>query len=278
MNLLLFCILIAFGASVAGLLGSLTGMGGGIVIVPMLTVLFGVDLHYAMGASLISVIGTSSGTAASYVKDGFSNIRLAIFLEIATTIGAILGAYFVGIIKPEIIIFIFSVLLFYSAITNLIGRNSEMPPHGGGRIAKMFRLNGEYPNLMGEKINYSLIRVPQGFVLMFIAGNLSGLLGIGSGSAKVIAMDQVMKIPYKVSTTTSNLMIGITAAASSGIYLNKGYIDPILVMPVLVGVLFGSFIGVRLLKIVSTRLLRILFSIVVLILAVEMLRGILGSY
>lgn len=277
MNILEWTVIISGGAFLAGMLGALTGLGGGVVIVPMLSLLFGVDIRYAIGASLVSVIATSSGAAAAYVKEGFSNIRIGMFLEIATTIGAIFGAFIATSVSTGVIAVIFGLVLIYSAITSVSKyklKTKEDPPDP---LATKLRLNGSYP-VKGEEIHYNVYHVPGGFGMMFVAGSLSGLLGIGSGAAKVIAMDKIMKIPFKVSTTTSNFMIGVTAAASAGIYLTRGYIDPGLAMPVMLGVLLGSVLGARILVRVRTKWLRILFSIVVFVLAVEMIfNGIAGK-
>lgn len=271
LNNLLFTLLIYIGSFSAGLLGSLTGLGGGVIVVPMLTVLFGVDIHFAAGASLISVIATSSGAASAYVKEGFSNIRIGMFLEIATTIGAVIGASIVGLISVNVVSIIFAVILVYSAVTTFIKKN-EYVMHEPDPIAKKLKLNGNYP--VGDTfVSYNVQKVPQGFIMMIFAGVLSGLLGIGSGAAKVLAMDQIMKIPFKVSTTTSNFMIGVTAAASAGIYLKNGYIHAALVMPVLVGVLTGAFLGVKILRFTSSKNLKIIFSVILLVMAYEMLKN-----
>jgi uncharacterized membrane protein YfcA len=259
------------GAFVAGFLGSLTGLGGGVVIVPLLTLAFGVDIRYAIGASLVSVIATSSGAAAAYVKEGFSNIRIGMFLEIATSAGALFGAYLAGIVPTAAIGVIFGVVLLYSAWQSTRAHR-EMPCEAEqrDRLATLLKMNGSYPALDGPR-RYCVRNVPAGFGLMFGAGALSGLLGIGSGAVKVIAMDQAMRIPFKVSTTTSNFMIGVTAAASAGVYLNRGYIDPGLSMPVMLGVLAGSMLGARHLMSARTRSLRLVFAVVIAALALEML-------
>jgi len=253
----------------AGLIGSLTGLGGGVVIVPVLTVLFHVDIRYAIGASLVSVIATSSGAAAAYVKEGFSNIRIGMFLEIATTLGALFGAYLTTRVSTLWIGLIFGVVLLYSSWASLRARDE----HGGveqpDALAARLRLAGTYPGPEGP-IAYSAQRVPAGFGIMFLAGTLSGLLGIGSGAVKVLAMDQAMKLPFKVSTTTSNFMIGVTAAASAGIYLSRGYILPGLAMPVMLGVLAGSILGSRILVRANVRSLRIVFGVVIVLLGLEM--------
>jgi uncharacterized membrane protein YfcA len=276
MNILEFTILVAMGSFVAGLLGSLTGLGGGVVLVPLLTIFFKVDIRYAIGASLVSVIATSSGAAAAYVKEGFSNIRIGMFLEIATTLGALCGAFLATMVSTRSLAIIFGLMLLYSAYLSRKPRTTEernLPPDA---LATRLRMNGSFPSEEGIR-HYNVQRVPVGFSLMFGAGALSGLLGIGSGAVKVLAMDQAMKIPFKVSTTTSNFMIGVTAAASAGIYLNRGYIDPGLSMPVMLGVLAGSLLGVRILMKAETKLLRIVFSVVIVVLGAQMIyEGITG--
>ena len=270
MNIILFTILIWLGSIIAGFLGSLTGLGGGIVIIPLLTLVFGVDIRYAIGASLVSVIATSSGAAAAYVKEGFSNIRIGMFLEIATTVGALVGAFLALRLSTPIIAIIFGVVLMHSAYISSRPRSVAINTHKPDWLATRLGMNGTYPTPEGLK-SYSASSVPAGFSLMFIAGIVSGLLGIGSGAVKVLAMDQAMRLPFKVSTATSNFMIGVTAAASAGIYLNKGYIDPGLTMPVMLGVLLGSSLGARHLFGAETKKLRIVFGIVIFILAVEMI-------
>src|ERR1700757_1611007 len=265
-----FSLWIFLSSILAGLLGALTGLGGGVVIVPVLTLLFHIDIHYAIGASLVSVIATSSGAAAAYVREGYSNIRIGMFLEIATTLGALVGAYLTAVVSTKAIGIVFGVVLLYSAISSFRGKHDDVPPQHTGGLADRLRLEGEYPTEHGLQA-YVAQRVPAGFGLMFLAGGLSGLLGIGSGAVKVLALDQAMGLPFKVSTTTSNFMIGVTAAASAGIYLNRGYIDPGLAMPVVLGVLVGSLLGARVLVSAETRLLRVVFSLVIVGLAIEML-------
>ncbi len=269
MNVLEFSGTVFAIACLAGFLGSLTGLGGGVIVTPALTLLLGVDLRYAMGATLVSVIATSSGAAAAYVKEGFSNIRLGMLLEIATTLGAVAGAHLLSIAPVPSLAVIFGVVLLYSAWSSL------RPPGDAGDgapdpLASKLRLNGAYPAAQGS-IRYEVARVKTGFSLMFGAGILSGLLGIGSGAMKVIAMDRVMRIPFKVSTTTSNFMIGVTAAASAGVYLSRGYIEPGLAMPVVLGVLSGSLLGARRLAAARSASLRFVFAGVVGLLAAEMI-------
>ena len=271
MNILQFTGIIAAGSFAAGFLGAITGLGGGVVIVPLLALALGVDIRYAIGASLVAVIATSSGAAAAFVKEGFSNIRIGIFLEIATSLGALAGAFLATKLPVAAIGVIFGVVLLYSAYHSLnpkpeTGTQDQTPD----RLGTWLKMHGTYPGEYGL-VSYTVRAVPQGFGLMIVAGILSGLLGIGSGAVKVIAMDQIMRIPFKVSTTTSNFMIGVTAAASAGVYLGRGYIDPGLAMPVMLGVLAGSMLGARFLTTARTPLLRRIFSIAILVLAIEMI-------
>jgi len=266
---LTFTLLVAVGSFLAGLIGALTGLGGGVVIVPLLTLGFGVDFRYAVGASLVSVIATSSGAAAAYVREGFTNIRVGMFLEVATTIGALLGAYLAALISTSALAIVFGLVLLYSAWSASRPRPQHLATTPDP-IAQRLRLDGSYPTRQGERY-YHVQRVPLGFGLMLGAGALSGLLGIGSGAFKVLAMDQAMCLPFKVSTTTSNFMIGVTAAASAGVYLARGYIDPGIAMPVMLGVLAGATLGARVLKRTTPRALRLLFAVVIAALAVEMI-------
>ena len=276
MNILEFTALVFLGSTLAGLLGALTGLGGGVVLVPLLTLVFDVDIRYAIGASLVSVIATSSGAAAAYVKEGYSNIRIGMFLEIATTLGALLGAFLAAWVSTSALSIVFGLVLIVSAYLSRKPRplsDRDLPPDP---LATRLRLDGSFPEGGGMR-SYHVQRVPTGFGIMFGAGALSGLLGIGSGALKVLAMDQAMKIPFKVSTTTSNFMIGVTAAASAGVYLKRGYIDPGLSMPVMLGVLAGSLVGTRVLVKAEAGSLRIVFSAVIVLLGIEMLyQGLTG--
>jgi len=264
-----FTLVVGFGSLFAGLLGSLTGLGGGVVIVPMLTLLFGIDFRYAVGASLVSVIATSSGAAAAYVREGFTNIRIGMFLEVATRVGAILGATLAGLIPTSVLAVVLGAVLLYSAVLAARPRQEHVVATRDPLAARL-RLDGSYPSLTGER-EYHVQHVRLGFGLMLGAGTLSGLLGIGSGALKVLAMDQAMCLPFKVSTTTSNFMIGVTAAASAGIYLARGYVDPGIAMPVVLGVLVGSTLGTRVLARTASAPLRALFAVVIGLLAVEMI-------
>ncbi len=270
MTALEFTLVVWVISALAGFLGALTGLGGGVVVVPMLTIALGVDIKYAIGASLVSVIATSSGAAAAYVREGFSNIRIGMLLEIATTVGAVIGAYLAGVTSTHVIAIVFGVVLIQAAYQSVFKAAPEgARPIESDRLGRFFRLASDYP-LEGRRQNYGVRNVPAGFGLMFGAGALSGLLGIGSGAVKVIAMDQAMKIPFKVSTTTSNFMIGVTAAASAGVYLNRGYIDPAVAMPVMLGVLSGAVLGTRVLVRARVKTLRLVFGFVILALAIEM--------
>src|ERR1035437_6584713 len=238
---LLTCTSLVFVGSVgAGLLGALTGLGGAVVLIPLLTLVFHVDMRYAIGASLISVIATSSGAAAAYVREGYSNVRIGMFLEVATTVGAVFGAFLATRVPTRALAIIFGLVLIYSAWLsrhqNEIDDEQEDNPW-----SDRLGMSGSYPDgAHGGHLSYKVDRITAGFATMFGAGTLSGLLGIGSGAVKVLAMDKVMRIPFKVSTTTSNFMIGVTAAASAGIYLSRGYVNPGLAFPVMLGVLGGS--------------------------------------
>jgi len=275
MNVSAFSLVVFLVSALAGFIGSLTGLGGGVVVIPALTLMLGVDLRYAMGASLVSVIATSSGAAAAYVKEGYSNVRVGMFLEIATTVGAVAGAHLTTLVPPSVLATVFGTVLLYSAWHSFRVR-TEAVPGDSDVLGERLRLNGSYPG-PDKPVLYRVSRVKEGFGLMFTAGLLSGLLGIGSGAMKVIAMDHVMHIPFKVSTTTSNFMIGVTAAASAGIYLSRGYIEPGLAMPVMLGVLAGSMWGARHLIGARTRVLRTLFAVVIAVLAIEMLYGGIGG-
>jgi uncharacterized membrane protein YfcA len=270
MNIQELSLLVCLGSLLAGFLGALTGLGGGVIIVPLLSLVFKIDIHYAIGASLVSVIATSSGAASAYVREGFTNMRIGMVLEVATVVGALIGAMLAGILSSSVIAVIFGLVLIHSAIMSrkqhLEDPENVQPDHW----AKRLRLGGTYPS-EGTMKTYEVTAIPGGFGLMTLAGVLSGLLGIGSGAMKVIAMDHVMKMPFKVATTTSNFMIGVTAAASAAVYLHRGYIDPGLSMPVMLGVLIGSLSGAKVLAHAHPRYLRQIFSWIVLLLGLEMI-------
>lgn len=271
MTLLVFLLLILIVSYLAGLLGSVTGLGGGVVIIPFLTLALNVDLRYAIGTSLITAIATSSGSAIAYVKEGITNIRLGMFLEIATTLGAICGAALAIYTPTHLIAIVFGTVLIVSVLLSLRKHEVVMSDNSSGKWAEKLKLNSSYPDQSGNIVPYAVHRVPGGFIMMWIAGVLSGLLGIGSGALKVVAMDTMMRLPFKVSTTTSNFMIGVTAAASAGVYFYRGSVDPVLCMPVVIGVLAGAYTGSNVLSKVSPQKLRIVFAVVVGLLALQMI-------
>ena len=278
MNLDALTLVIALGAFAAGFVGALTGLGGGVVIVPLLTLAFGVDIRYAIGASLVSVIATSSAAAAAYVRDGYSNLRIGMFLEVATTLGAVLGALIASRVPVSAVAVVFGVVLLCSAYLSLRHPAEASLNPRADPIATWLRMDSSYPTAQGPAV-YHVARVPLGWLIMACAGGLSGLLGIGSGALKVLAMDQVMRLPFKVSTTTSNFMIGVTAAASAGLYLKRGYIDPALAVPVVVGVTAGAMLGTRTLAGARPSALRILFVVVLVALGGQMIyHGLRGAF
>jgi len=271
--------LAVFGISfAAGLGGALLGLGGGIVVVPALTIALGIDIRFAMGASVVSVIATSSGAAAAYVRDKITNLRVAMFLEIATTSGALVGALLAGWIDRRWLHFVFAVVLAYSALAMLVrlrrgvGRPSRPAPvPAPDAWADRLRLHGSYFDpALGVEVRYRVARSRVGLALMFVAGAVSGLLGIGSGALKVPAMDLAMGLPMKASTATSNFMIGVTAAATAGVYFARGDIEPFVAAPVAAGVLVGALVGSRLLPHVRGRWIRVAFVGVLLFVAAEM--------
>jgi uncharacterized protein len=277
MTILGLTLIVAVGSFGAGLLGSLTGLGGGIIVTPMLTLLFHVDLRYAIGASLVSVIATSSGAAAAFVREGYTNVRVGVLLEVATTTGALVGAALAGFIPTSALAVLFAVILFWTAFRSLRPRIEHELLTTPDKWSVRLRLDSTYPTVTGKQA-YSVQNAPGGFGLMFVAGILSALLGIGSGVIKVVAMDRMMKLPFKVSTTTSNFMIGVTAAASAGVYLHRGYVQPTLAFPVMIGVLGGAMLGARLLGKTDTSRLRQIFTVVVFIAALQMLyKGVTGN-
>lgn len=274
---LLFFILIFIASFGAGVVGSLIGLGGGIFVVPLLTLAFGLSIHEAAGASIVSVIATSSGAAAAYVRDRITNLRVGMFLEIATTLGALSGAFLATRVSPGLLFVIFGIVLLISALPLLVKIGEELPSGvKSDRYAKTLALAGSYPDAkLGREVSYEVSRVPTGFSMMYVAGLISGLLGIGSGVFKVLAMDTAMRLPMKVSTTTSNFMIGVTAAASAGIYFQRGYINPMVSAPVALGVLAGAMIGAKTISKLSNNTLRKVFIPFLIIIAVEMLvRGV----
>ncbi|AZA90182.1 Sulfite exporter TauE/SafE [Chryseobacterium nakagawai] len=277
MTVLVFTICVLLGSVAAGIIGSLSGLGGGIVVIPLLSIVLGVDIHYAIGAALVSVIATSSGSAAAYVKEGIANMRLGMFLEIATTAGAVAGALISSAAPSSFIAILFGLALIFSA-GNSLRKKEEQVVEQSSPLAISLKLPSDYPSNRGEKINYGTKNVVGGFGMMGLAGMLSGMLGIGSGAFKVIAMDTIMKIPFKVSTTTSNFMMGVTALASCVIYIQKGYIVPDICLPVMIGVLLGAIIGSKILMSTDPKKLRTFFAVIIFFLAANMIySGIKGK-
>jgi uncharacterized membrane protein YfcA len=256
---------------VAGLIGALAGVGGGILVIPVLTIGFGVDIRLAVGASIVSVIATSSGAAAAYVRDRMTDMRVGMFLELATTTGAVCGALLAAVVAPAFLYVLLGVVLLFSAAMQVARLGEETPPTGPtSALASWLRLESSYPDRkLGREVPYSARRIRLGFALMWIAGVVSGLLGIGSGVLKVLAMDGAMRLPMKVSSATSNFMIGVTAAASAGIYLSRGDVDPRIATPVALGVLAGALVGARLLQHISNRAVRLVFLPVLVVVGLE---------
>ncbi|HEX9074853.1 MAG TPA: sulfite exporter TauE/SafE family protein [Anaerolineae bacterium] len=264
----------------AGIFGALLGLGGGVILVPVLTIVLGIDIHYAIGASIVSVIATSSGAAAAYLRDGVTNIRVAMFLEMATTTGAIAGAFIAGYISGAGLFIVFGIILFYSAFAMYRRRDAELPVGVEmGPLANFLQLGSSYyDTALNRLVTYNVRGARYGLPLMFIAGAVSGLLGIGSGVLKVPAMDIAMKLPMKVSTATSNLMIGVTAAASAGVYFVRGDVNPFIAAPVAMGVLIGATAGTRLMMRTRSTQIRRVFVVVLFIVALQMLVKGLGIH
>lgn len=263
--------LLLLGTAVAaGFLGSLLGLGGGIIVVPVLTLLFHVNIRYAIAASLISIVATSSGAAASYLKDSLTNLRLAVFLEIGTVSGAIVGFLISSYAKAQFLFLLFGFLLLFSALMMLRKREEHRSTHNHP-WAEKFGLDGAYPDGKGGWFKYKVEHVPLGLFMMFGAGILSALLGIGSGIFKVLAMDGAMKLPIKVSSATSNFMIGVTASASAGAYLLRGDVRPEIAAPVAVGIIIGSFIGAKVMMKMSPVRIRQIFVVVLAIVSIQMI-------
>lgn len=259
----------------AGVLGGMLGMAGGIFVVPALTLFFDVPIHHAVGASLISVIACSCGSAASAMEHHLANVRLAILLEIGTTLGALTGVALAGVFSPSVLYFLFSMVLILSAYEMLQkARRGEHSGHENvppDRWAEVLRLNSSYPDsLSGAVISYRVARVKLGLVLMYFAGAASSLLGIGSGVLKVPAMDSALRLPIKVSSATSNFMIGVTGAASAGIYYVRGDVILEIAAPVALGSLIGAYLGTLLLARTPSERVRALFIMVLLGLAIKM--------
>ncbi|HUX09983.1 MAG TPA: sulfite exporter TauE/SafE family protein [Terriglobia bacterium] len=270
MSTSLILVLMALGSFATGVVGALTGLGGGIILVPMLVLIFHIHMRYAAGASLIAVIATSSGAAAAFLSEGYTNLRVGMFLQLTSIGGGIAGAFLLTLVPVPALMTVFGLVLLYSGYLSFRRKEEAEEGRPSDPLAVRLHMEGSYPAAGGWE-PYKVFRVIPSFLLMGVAGIISGLLGIGAGAVNVLAMDQVMRLPYKVSTSTSNFMIGITAAASAGIYLHHGYIDPVLAMPVMLGVFGGAVVGARLLMFLRAKPLRIFFSVVVLVMAIEMI-------
>jgi uncharacterized protein len=257
----------------AGIGGAILGLGGGVIIVPALTLLLNLPIRFAIGASIVAVIATSSGTASAYIRDQLTNLRIGIALEVMTTIGALSGALIAGHVSARWLYIIFGLLLAYSALA-LLGRlKIEVPgevPYDP--LAARLRFSGVYyDQALRQRVPYIATGVAPAGVMMYAAGIFSGLLGIGSGLFKVLAMDIAMRLPMKVSTSTSNFMVGVTAAASAGVYFSRGDIHPVVAAPVALGVLLGAWIGARVMGQLRNTTIRKLFIPVLAIVAVSMI-------
>jgi len=269
---------VSLGASA---LGGMLGMASGIFIVPILTIFGHLDIHTAIGASIVSVIACSCGGASPYLRGRLTNIRLAIVLEVATTLGALSGVLLSGIIPVVYLYFLFTAILLLSAQQMLAKRGDPVTSSAGnsGRWATTLGLHSSYPDhSLGEEINYHVHRVPMGMMLMYGAGMISALLGIGSGVLKIPAMDTALRLPIKVSSATSNFMIGVTAAASAGAYFMQGKILPAVAGPVALGSVVGAILGARILMRTANAKLRVMFVIVLVVFGIQMLLKALGIH
>ena len=270
-------------AVLAGFLGSLVGLGGGIIITPALTILFGFDIKYAIGASIVAVIATSSGSAIAFVKDHVSNMRVGMLLEVFTTAGGVVGALMAGVFSSKLLYIFFSLILlnsFYGMLkkTGLITKlKKEEEKIENDKYADKYKLNSTYyDKATGETVEYNVTNVPQGSLVMFGAGFASGLLGIGSGAFKVVALDTYMKLPIKVSTATSNFMMGVTATASALIYFFNGTINPAVAAPIAIGTLIGSRTGAKVMQRLDAKYIRYIFLPILLFTIINMLLKGLG--
>lgn len=262
-----FLLLTAVGA---GFLGAILGLGGGIIIVPVLTLFYNVNIRYAIAASLISIVATSSGAAAGYLKDSLTNLRLAVFLEVGTVSGAIVGFLIASYIQPKSLFLIFGFFLLFSAVM-MLRKRQEHASSNNHPWSEALKLHGSYPESSGKWVHYKVQMVPFGLIAMFGAGILSALLGIGSGIFKVLAMDGAMKLPIKVSSATSNFMIGVTASASAGAYLLKGDVRPEIAAPVAVGIIAGSILGSKAMTKIPSHKIRLIFVVVLAIVSIQMI-------
>ncbi|MBX9012983.1 sulfite exporter TauE/SafE family protein [Ligilactobacillus murinus] len=259
----------------AGIMGSILGIGGGMIVTPIVTLAMGLDIKYAIGASIIAVIATSSGSTIAFLKDDVLNLRVAMFLEIATTIGAIIGALLTGAFDPMILYILFGSLLVFSSwnmYRKMQSGQEVLQQVHADKWAEKFNLNSSYYDKnTKQQVDYQVENVPGGFLIMLGAGLASGMLGIGSGAFKVMAMDGAMKMPLKPSSATSNLMMGVTAAASATVYFFNGSIRPDLAVPLALGILGGSTIGTRIMQILPSKIIRLIFIPILLYLGLQMI-------
>ncbi|HJU09491.1 MAG TPA: sulfite exporter TauE/SafE family protein [Candidatus Binataceae bacterium] len=259
-----------FGLAIlAGFIGSLSGLGGGVFIVPGLVLLAHMPMQVAIGASLISVVATSAGASVAFVRDGWTNLRVAMLLECATVSGALAGAYLAGVIRQDVLEFLFALMMLQSAYFSLSRQTDDLLPVGDWWCSRL-KLGGEIANADGTVARYGVVHLPWGACLMVVAGVMSGLLGVGAGALKVAAMDYLMRLPLKVSSATSNFMIGVTAGAGALVFLARGDVSTAVAAPVALGVTAGALVGSRILPQANVRALRLLFVVILLFIAVEM--------
>jgi uncharacterized membrane protein YfcA len=267
-----FAAVVFFCSVFAGAVGSLLGIGGGMIVTPVLTLLLGIDIRLAIGSSVLSVIATSSGAAAAYVRDHMTNLRVSMLLEIGTTSGAVTGAFIAGLVSTRWLFLIFGLILAYSAMRMLQHHHAVRKPAPPSALADRLRLHDHYYDEAEKReISYRVARPKLGLGLMYIAGIVSGLLGIGSGALKVPAMDLAMRLPIKVSTASSNFMMGVTAAASAGVYFARGDMHPLIAGPVAAGVMVGATLGSRLLGRIHSRWIRVAFVLLLFVVSLQML-------
>ena len=272
---------VAAASFLGGVAGSISGLGGGIVIVPVLTIFMHVPIEQAIGASIVSVIAVSSGAGSVYVKDRITNIRIAMFLELSTATGAIIGAAILSrYLSGPMLSVLFGLTLLTSLIPVLAHIGEELPKNvHNDRLAQWLHLNGSYfDHRLDRQVDYQVTGIPASLGIMFAAGIISGLLGIGAGVLKVLAHEVCMRVPTKVSTATSNFMIGVTAASAAGVYLRRGLVLPYLVVPVATAVLVGAFFGTKLMERMSNARIRQVFAVLLAIMGVEMLLRGLGVH
>lgn len=272
MTPLLFTFVIALISISAGALGSLAGVGGGIIVVPALTLLMGVDIQHAIAASIVSVVATSSGAASSYVRERITNIRLAMVMEIATALGALCGAFLAVVMSGRWLFLLFGLVLCYTAWSMSRKNQSHLREPVPDALADKLKLHGSfYDRSLKQEISYRVSRTKLGLAVSYVAGVVSGLLGIGGGVLKVPVMNLAMGLPIKVCTATSNFMIGVTAATGAAVYFMRGDVKPFIAAPVAVGVLVGAKIGASLLGRLKGEVIKRVFVVVLTVSALQML-------